>query len=36
VRVNTGGSRSDGAARCELANAQIDLDAGFTTVLDMD
>jgi len=38
VHVNTGGNAPNLAARGlrALANAQIDLDAGFTTVLDMD
>src|SRR6266478_3544325 len=38
VHVNTGGNTASLAARAlrALANAQIDLDAGFTTVLDMD
>jgi imidazolonepropionase-like amidohydrolase len=38
VHVNTGGNAASLAARAlrGLANAQIDLDAGFTTVLDMD
>jgi len=38
VHVNTGGNAASLAARAlrALANAQIDLDAGFTTVLDMD
>ena len=38
VHVNTGGNAPSLASRAlrALANAQIDLDAGFTTVLDMD
>jgi len=38
VHVNTGGTNANLAARAlrALANAQIDLAAGFTTVLDMD
>src|SRR5262245_6839404 len=38
VHVNTGGNTASLAARAlrALANAQIDLDVGFTTVLDMD
>src|SRR5215831_3785493 len=38
VHVNTGGNTASLAARAlrALANAQIDLDAGFTTVLDME
>src|SRR5438105_2554036 len=38
VHVNTGGNTPPMAQRAlrALANAQIDLDAGFTTVLDMD
>src|SRR5262249_6112435 len=36
VHVNTGGSTLAQRALRALANAQIDLDAGFTTVLDMD
>src|SRR6266545_6734654 len=38
VHVNTGGNLGNLAQRAlrALANAQIDLDAGFTTVLDMD
>src|SRR5882757_1162625 len=38
VHVNTGGNAASLAARAlrALANAQIDLDAGFTTVHDMD
>src|SRR5258705_9265530 len=38
VHVNTGGNGASLAVRAlrALANAQIDLDAGFTTVLDMD
>jgi len=38
VHVNTGGNNASLAVRAlrALANAQIDLDAGFTTVLDMD
>jgi imidazolonepropionase-like amidohydrolase len=38
VHVNTGGNAANLAKRAlrALANAQIDLDAGFTTVLDMD
>ena len=38
VHVNTGGNAASLAFRAlrALANAQIDLDAGFTTVLDMD
>jgi imidazolonepropionase-like amidohydrolase len=38
VHVNTGGNAAPMAQRAlrALANAQIDLDAGFTTVLDMD
>jgi imidazolonepropionase-like amidohydrolase len=38
VHVNTGGNAASLAARAlrALANAQIDLDVGFTTVLDMD
>jgi imidazolonepropionase-like amidohydrolase len=36
VHVNTGGETSAQRALIALANAQIDLAAGFTTVLDMD
>ena len=36
VHVNTGGNTLAQRALRALANAQIDLDAGFTTVLDMD
>jgi len=36
VHVNTGGETAAQRAIVALANAQIDLDAGFTTVLDMD
>src|SRR5262245_28279905 len=36
VHVNTGGTTLAQRALRALANAQIDLDAGFTTVLDMD
>jgi imidazolonepropionase-like amidohydrolase len=36
VHVNTGGETPAERALIALANAQIDLDAGFTTVLDMD
>ena len=36
VHVNTGGATLAQRALRALANAQIDLDAGFTTVLDMD
>jgi imidazolonepropionase-like amidohydrolase len=36
VHVNTGGTTPAERAIIALANAQIDLDAGFTTVLDMD
>jgi imidazolonepropionase-like amidohydrolase len=36
VHVNTGGSTPAQRALIALANAQADLDAGFTTVLDMD
>src|SRR5439155_25095909 len=36
VHVNTGGQTPAQRALIALANAQIDLDAGFTTVLDMD
>src|SRR5205823_5383717 len=36
VHVNTGGQTPAQRAIIALANAQIDLDAGFTTVADMD
>jgi len=36
VHVNTGGETPAERALIALSNAQIDLDAGFTTVLDMD
>jgi imidazolonepropionase-like amidohydrolase len=36
VHVNTGGNTPTQRALIALANAQTDLDAGFTTVLDMD
>jgi len=36
VHVNTGGNTAAERSLIALANAQIDLDAGFTTVLDMD
>ena len=36
VHVNTGGNTAAERSLITLANAQIDLDAGFTTVLDMD
>src|SRR5437773_907031 len=36
VHVNTGGNTPAERAIIALANAQIDLDAGFTTVVDMD
>src|SRR5262249_26211889 len=36
VHVNTGGETPAQRALIALANAQIDLEAGFTTVLDMD
>src|SRR2546422_1087843 len=36
VHVNTGGETAAQRALIALANAQTDLDAGFTTVLDMD
>jgi imidazolonepropionase-like amidohydrolase len=36
VHVNTGGQTSAERALIALTNAQIDLEAGFTTVLDMD
>src|SRR2546426_5393359 len=36
VHVNTGGETAAQRAFIAVANAQIDLDAGFTTVLDMD
>src|SRR5262249_60970769 len=36
VHVNTGGTTQAQRALRALGNAQIDLDAGFTTVLDMD
>ena len=36
VHVNTGGETPPQRALIALANAQIDLEAGFTTVLDMD
>src|SRR5204863_3503886 len=36
VHLNTGGDTPAQRAIIALANAQVDLDAGFTTVLDMD
>jgi imidazolonepropionase-like amidohydrolase len=36
VHVNTGGNTPTQRALIALANAQVDLEAGFTTVLDMD